>query len=306
MPSDSPAVVARAPATSANLGPGFDCLGLALDLWNEVEAVEAEAATVSATDGSAVPPPDENLILRAANALFDAAGARPKRFALRCTNRVPLGRGLGSSAAAIACGLLLANQHLERAWDADALLALAARLEGHPDNVAPCLLGGVRAAALADDRRVLQARVPLAAPLVAVVLVPAVPLSTEEARRALPASVPFADALFNTGRAAMLVAALASGDGGLLREATRDRLHQPYRASLFPAGPKLIEAALDAGALGAFVSGAGPSVLALCGDRRQAESVARAMQQTAEGASVEGAAMVLPITDRGAHVVGDA
>ncbi len=296
-------VVVRAPASSANLGPGFDCLGLALDLWNEVAATEAREPSVVTTDGSPAPGADDNLILRSARTLFDAADALCPTLALRCTNRVPLARGLGSSAAAIASGLVLANAFLPRPWDADALLALAARLEGHPDNVASALLGGVRVSGLGENGQVLQVGVRLAVPLVAAVFVPSVSLSTEEARRALPSTVPFGDALFNTGRASLLVAALAAGETSVLREATRDRLHQPYREPLFPAGPALVDAAIEAGGFGAFVSGAGPSILALCGSARSATAAAEAMHSAARHADVDGTTMVLPLTDRGAHVV---
>ncbi len=298
-----PSVVVRAPATSANLGPGFDCLGLALDLWNEVAASPAERTSVETTDGSAAPPRDEDLVLAAARALFELAEAPVPALALRCTNRVPLGRGLGSSAAAIACGLLLANRWLGDPLSRPDLLALATRIEGHPDNVTPSLFGGVQASGLDARGGVLRVRVPLAAPLTAALFVPDVTLSTELARKALPSMVPFADALFNVGRASLLVAALASGDRGALREATRDRLHQPYRAALFPAGPRIVEAALEAGGLGSFISGAGPSVLALCESAEHARPVADAMALAARRHGVTGAAMVLPITERGAHVV---
>ncbi len=297
------AVVVRAPATSANLGPGFDCLGLALDLWNDVAAAPAEAPSVASTDGSPLADPAENLVLRAANVLFERAGVRPVPLALACTNRIPFGRGLGSSAAAIASGLLVANRYLDCPLELAMLVDLAVRVEGHPDNVVPCLMGGVRAAALGSGTHVVQVHVPLATPLVAALFVPDAAVSTELARRALPPSVPYADALYNVGRASLLVGALASGDLAVLREGTRDRLHQPYRAPLFPAGPRLIEAALEAGALGAFTSGAGPSVLALCEDTRRATAVAGALTLAAAGERVAGTPMVLPITQRGAHVV---
>ena len=145
-------VVVRAPATSANLGPGFDCLGLALDLWNEVEATPGR---LSADD-------DTNLILRAARAVYDAVGEPYPGFKLRCTNRVIFNRGLGSSAAAIASGVLFANEALGKPLDEATLLRLASAVEGHPDNVVPALLGGVRVATCAEDGRVLQTRVPLA------------------------------------------------------------------------------------------------------------------------------------------------
>jgi homoserine kinase len=286
--------VVRAPATSANLGPGFDCLGLALDLWNEVHA----------TPGGSLEPGD-NLILRAANAVFEHVGATYPGFELHSTNRIPFSRGLGSSAAAIACGLLIANHCLGSPLDRSRLLRLATTLEGHPDNVVPCLLGGARVALIADDGQIIEARIPIpiARELRAAVFVPDQPIATAHARGLLPASVPLADALFNVARASLLVAALASGQTDALAEATRDRLHQPYRAPLFPAGVTLLETAMQAGALGACISGAGPSVLALCADEPRADAVAAAFNAVGRQLDVPGATLCLAVTDRGAHVV---
>jgi homoserine kinase len=302
------AIAVRAPATSANLGPGFDCLGLALDLWNEVVAVPAAGhpgdARASPRDHPpAAAPADDNLIARAARRLFEHVRAPFPGFRLECTNRIPFSRGLGSSAAAIVSGLLLANHALGDPLRAPELLALATELEGHPDNVAPCLLGGVRAVALGRSGGVLQAAVPVPRPLVAAIFVPEVHVPTELARAALPASVSLEDALFNVSRAALLVAALGAGDYRLLRDATDDRLHQPYRAALFPAMAPLIEAALAAGALGAYSSGAGSSILALCPGPAEAEPVCAAFRCTAARAAVPGSTLVVGLSRRGAHLV---
>jgi homoserine kinase len=282
----------RAPATSANLGPGFDCLGLTLDLWNEVSAVPGMV------DGA-----DEHLIHRAARAAFEKVGAPYPGFQLECTNRIPFARGLGSSSAAIACGLLIANHCLGNPLDAAGLLDLAATLEGHPDNAAPCLLGGVRVATVGDSGHVVQVRVPVALSLRAVVFVPEHSVPTLHARGVLPSSVSLADALFNVARSSLLVAALASGQAAALAEATRDRLHQPYRLALFPAGASLLETARQAGALGAFTSGAGPSVLALCADEPQANAVGVAFAATAQRLGEPGQTFQMSLIDRGAHVV---
>jgi homoserine kinase len=289
-------ILVRAPATSANLGAGFDCLGLALDLWNEVSAVPGR---LSADDGS-------NLILRAARAAYELAAVEYPGFELHCTNRIIASRGLGSSAAAIACGVLLANQCLGDVLDATSVLELAARLEGHPDNVAPCLLGGVRVALTLDDGRVVQAPVPLGLRLTSVCFVPDQHVPTPYARGLLPATIPFADAVFNVSRATLLVAALASGRADALAEATRDRLHQPFRLPLFPAGATLLDRAMEAGALGAFMSGAGPTVLALCSALDgSAGAVESAFQSAAAKLCVPGSVLRLGLVDRGAHVVPD-
>jgi len=225
-------------------------------------------------------------------------------FGLRCTNRIPFARGLGSSAAAIACGVLIGNHCLGGPLDDPALVQLAARLEGHPDNVVPCLLGGVRVAAVVENGRVVQARVPVALSLCLVCFVPDQHSPTAHARGVLPATVSLADALFNVARSSLLVAALASGQSDVLAEATRDRLHQPYRLPLFPASARLLETAEEAGALGAFTSGAGPSVLALCANGQPADAVAAAFESTARHLGLEGVTMRLRLSDAGAHVVG--
>jgi homoserine kinase len=290
--SEAEAVVAvRAPATSANLGPGFDCLGLALDLWSEVVARPGRPA-----DGT-------TLIGRGVRAVFDRLGQARPDLRFECVNRIPFSRGLGSSAAAIVCGLLIGNRLLGDALCQVELLALAAELEGHPDNVTPCLLGGVRAVALDQQHRMLETRIPLAHRLWAAVYVPDLEVPTALARAALPTTVPLADALFNLSRATVLVAALAAGRDDLLRPATEDRLHQPYRTPLFPALPILIESALQAGALGAFSSGGGPSVLALCADEDRAAAVCAALAASASRLDVAGSALTLALTDQGAQVV---
>jgi homoserine kinase len=286
-------IVVRAPATSANLGAGFDCLGLALDLWNEV----------SATPGSTASDDDSNLILRTARSAFDLVGRPYPGFKIECTNRIIFNRGLGSSAAAIACGVLIANRCMGDRLDASAVLDLAVRLEGHPDNVVPCMLGGARVALLGENGRVVQSQIPLALSLCAVCFVPDMHIPTPHARGLLPTTISLTDAVYNVGRASLLVAALASGQPSLIAEATRDRLHQPFRLPLFPDGATLLESAMQAGALGAYVSGAGPTILALCGNADQATSVAAAFEHTATQLSVPGSTLRLALTDRGAHVV---
>lgn len=285
----------RAPATSANLGAGFDCLGLALDVWNEV----------AATPGRLAADDTSNLILRAARAAYDTVGKPYPGFELDCTNRIIFNRGLGSSAAAIVCGVLFANQAMGCPLDSSALLDLATRLEGHPDNVAPCLLGGARVALRTESGHVLQARISIALDLTGVCFIPDLSVPTPHARGLLPATVSLADAVFNVSRASLLVAALSAGKPELLAEATRDALHQPYRLPLFPHGATLLEAAMQAGALGAFISGAGPTILALCSGSAQIASVRGALESTAAELDVSGSTTAIALTQQGAHVVVD-
>ena len=284
----------RAPATSANLGAGFDSLGLALDLWNEVIATPGELAADDA----------ENLILRAARSVYQTVGAAYPGFELHCTNRITFNRGLGSSAAAIISGLLFANYCLGEPLDQVRLLELAVALEGHPDNVAPCLLGGVRVSVRLDDGRVIQSHVPLTVRLAAVAFIPDLPVPTPHARGLLPATVSLADAVFNISRASLLVAALASGQPELLAEATRDRLHQPFRLSLFRGGATMLETAMQAGALGAFISGAGPTVMALCADSTdRVDALIEAFETAAARFDIPGKSLRLSLSERGAHVL---
>ncbi|MBV8083948.1 MAG: homoserine kinase [Chloroflexi bacterium] len=290
----------QVPATSANLGPGFDCLGLALDIYLRVTCTLGGAGLRIAAEPS-ISTGSDNLIYQAMLAVYRAADSPPAiHLALGVGNDIPLSRGLGSSSAAIIAGLLLANALLGTPFDRDRLLQIGLPLEGHPDNIAPALFGGLVVSAVVDGRPVLQ-RVPLArAPGVAL-FIPDQPMSTADARRVLPDTVPRADAVFNTGRSSLLVAALANGNFALLRAAMEDRLHQPFRAAIFPALPALIDAALAAGASGAALSGAGSTVIALCDG--EASGVASALGTAAEGLGVHGRSATAHVDHSGAAVL---
>jgi homoserine kinase len=260
-------ITVRVPATSANLGPGFDALGLALRLHNvlTIESASDPEISIEGEGEKTLPRDPSHLAYQAAMAVAlragEAAGSQVIRaFRLTQHNTIPLGRGLGSSAAAIVGGAVAANALLGRPLDQQALLDLATDMEGHPDNVAPALLGGL-VVCTRSPSGVRWMR--LAPPSLKVVLaVPDYPVSTEEARRRLPARVPFTDAVFNVTRAALLVAALTGGRSDLLDEATQDRLHQPYREQLVPGLTEVFSAARRAGAYGVALSGSGPAVLA--------------------------------------------
>jgi homoserine kinase len=263
-------VTVRVPATSANLGPGFDALGLALSLHDEVEArVTAGSAAGGVTvevvgEGAGDLPGDgTHLVVRAMRRVFDELGERPAGLALRCRNRIPQARGMGSSSAAIVAGVTLARALVAdgaQRLDEQGLLRIAAELEGHPDNVAPCLLGGMTIA-WTEDGGAAAVRVEPAAAIRPFVFVPEERGLTHEARAALPATVPHGDAALNAGRAALLVHAITVDPSHLLA-ATEDRLHQGYRAVSMPRSADLV-AALRKEGVAAVVSGAGPSVLAL-------------------------------------------
>jgi homoserine kinase len=258
------------PATSANLGPGFDSLGLALDLRDELEAELTDSGlTVEVTgEGAAAVPRDEShLVVRAMRVAFDALGVTQPGLRLTCRNTIPHARGLGSSSAAIVGGLVLARALVDggaERLDAAALLDLAVGMEGHPDNVAPALHGGFVISGRDDHGQVYAVGSPVDVRISAMVFVPPEPLSTEVARGLLPQSVPHPDAAADAGRAALLVAALA-GQPEQLWRATRDFLHQDYRRPAMPASLDLVDA-LRADGHAAVVSGAGPTVLALVAD----------------------------------------
>lgn len=260
------AVEVSVPATSANLGPGYDSLGLALGLRDvlsgEVGAGEGLEVTVSGTDADSVPLDESHLVYRAMRAAFVEMSCPVPRVRLHCRNAIPHSRGLGSSSAAIVGGICLARGLVAGGsllMDDDAVFELAARMEGHPDNVAPAFYGGFTIA-LSDGDRFSATSVAVDPRVGVVALVPPEPLRTSVARGLLPATVPHADAAADAARAALLVVALG-GRPELLLTATEDFLHQAYREPAMPASIRLVED-LRAGGFAAVVSGAGPTVLA--------------------------------------------
>lgn len=294
----------RVPATIANLGPAFDVLGLAVTLHNTVEAERAETPWVEVHgEGEGRLPADAtNLVYRAAAAVAERAGVRAA-FALRCRNRIPLARGLGSSAAAIVGGAVAANALLGSPLAPADLLDLAWAMEGHPDNVTAALLGGVVLSEVSSGRLAWTRLEPrLDASLVAAI--PEFAVATEAARRVLPAQVAFRDAVTNVGRAAWLVAALLTGRQELLPHALDDALHQPYRAALIPGMERVVAAAREAGAFGAVLSGSGPTIVAVASAER-AGSVGRAMTGAYARAGARASHLILTIDREGTRVIED-
>jgi homoserine kinase len=268
----------RVPATSANLGPGYDAFGLALSWYDDVAARVCGAGLrigISG-EGEGVARDESHLVVRAMRATFARLGGQPPGLELSCSNRIPHGRGLGSSAAAIVAGVLLGRALVdggdERLPD-DAVFALAAELEGHPDNVAACCYGGITIA-WAQDGMARAVRASVRAPIRLIALVPPHESSTSTARGLLPEAVRHADAAFAVGRGALLFALLSGAVDlpGELLAATEDRLHQPYRAAAMPQTAELVRD-LRAGGHAAVVSGAGPSVLVLARDDVEVQSV---------------------------------
>jgi homoserine kinase len=289
----------RVPATSANLGPGFDTLGLALALYNEVTAREGDgvSVTIEGEGAGRLSAGRDNVVARGVRQAYEAAGRPFKGVTLTCVNRVPTARGLGSSAAAWVAGLVAGNALLGEPLSRDALLALAARAEGHPDNVTAAVLGGLTVSCALGDR-IAAISLPVPDAVRWVVLVPEVTSATAAARAVLPPSYPRADAVFNVQRVALLLAALQSQRLDLLGAALDDRLHQPHRLRLFPWMPAVAEAARRAGALGCVLSGAGPSLLAAVG--ADGGAVGQAMESALAAAGVRGRAHAFAVDTEGA------
>jgi homoserine kinase len=262
----------RVPASAANLGPGFDALGLALSLHNEmaVEIGTAKTTVEVLGEGADELPRDEsNLVVQSMFEAFKALKRKPLPVWVRCTNKIPLSRGLGSSSAAVVGGVFLANELCGRPLDREDLFQVAAKIEGHPDNVAPALMGGLTVSVTSPDAKfhTLSVDMETLTRWKYVVAIPEFTVSTAKARKLLPTQVSFEDAVYNLGRASMVVASLLKGPGKnsntVLREAMNDRLHQPQRSKLIPGRDAVMEAAYKAGALGVCVAGSGPTILAV-------------------------------------------
>lgn len=295
-------VTISVPATSANLGPGFDCLGVALALYNHVTftAVSTPGLTieVSGLDAAKVPTDETNLVYQSAACMFDRLGKRPSGLHIRQENNIPVGSGLGSSSTAVLAGLLGANALVDGHFTQAEILSLATAEEGHPDNVAPALLGGLVLGVL-EDAQVHIEQLPIAPQQVAVVL-PDFDLLTQDARAALPAKISRQDAIFNASRLPLLIRALATADYAKLALAMQDRLHQPYRLPLIPGMPEAFAAAYAAGAAGVALSGAGPSLIAFApaGHDEIVAAVTAVFQQHNPGCR----SWILPIDTAGTRI----
>lgn len=294
----------RVPATTANVGPGFDCLGLALDLWNEVRfTVEGDrvVVTTEGPDPAGLPHDETNLVARAFLRLCEEAGrAAPAGLRIHCDIRVPMSSGLGSSSTAIVAGLLGANTLVGRPFDRDAILELAADMEGHPDNVAAALLGGLTIVVQKKDTLLTKK---ILVPEVHVALaVPDLPVSTNAARAELPTEVSMVDAVFNLQRTPLVVEALRTGDYELLSQVMDDRLHQASRLKRIPGGRTAWLAALNAGAAAVAVSGSGPSLIAFVSLATDASRIARVMAEAFAAEGVTAIPLGLAASAAGATV----
>jgi homoserine kinase len=309
---DGSRVTVEVPASSANLGAGYDCLGVALAITNRIELEvrvwsrgEIEL-TVEGEGRNELTEDRENRFVRGLEGVLRAArGDLPDGVGWRIAmyNQIPLARGLGSSAAATVGGILAGNTLAGEALSMAELLAIACEIEGHPDNAAAALLGGFVVSAR-DGSGVEAIRFDSPRDLRAVLFIPELRLSTDEMRAALPATVPLVDAVANLGAVAVGVAGLATGRYDLLARLTVDRLHEPYRAAVFPQLPRMVEAARDAGALGACLSGAGSTILAFVDSMAGITRVESAYFAAAADVDLPGRVLVVEPRNGGAQVVG--
>ena len=299
-------VEVHVPATTANVGPGFDCLGAALQLDNvfEMRCIEGGSERfdliIEGTEGAHLRGGPDNLVYRSAQRVWKEAGQEPVALEARVRLAVPPARGLGSSATAIVAGLIGANALMGEPLSKEKLLELAIDIEGHPDNVVPSLVGGLCMTAKAASHRWRVVRCEWSRAVQAVVAIPAIRLTTSEARRAMPKAIPVGDAVINLGSLTLLLQGLRTGNGDLITDGMHDRLHEPYRWGLIHGGKAVREAALEAGAWGCVISGAGPSLLALC-KPEVAQAVSQAMVRTWHQAGVESRSEVLGVQHEGSQ-----
>ena len=303
-------VTFKIPATSANIGSGFDSVGLALDLYNEIHIYEnANSKKIEfeiTGEGEKEIQKDNNMILDAMKLVYKKLKAKPEKgYIIKCINRIPLSRGLGSSSAAIIGGLLSANYILGNKLSLENdILNMAVQLEGHPDNVSPAILGGIISGVVRKNEDFKYVKINTPKNLKAIVAIPNFHLSTEKARNALPKEISFKDAIFNISRAALLTSALSSNKLDLLEVATDDKLHQDYRAKFIPGLKELFKEAKKAGAYSVTISGAGSSILALVkNDENIIKKVSNAMKESFAKKKIESEIKVLNIPNKGIVVI---
>ncbi len=252
----------KIPATSANLGAGFDSIGMAVSLYNYVNMMEYDSIDIKALDGKSLPTDKHNLICSTAMYLYELCGVPFKGIKIEQINNIPMARGLGSSSACVIAGLVGANALMGEPLNREEIINLAAKMEGHPDNSTPALLGGMVVAAMEGDK-VYYVRQELKNDIAIAAIIPNTELKTSHARGALPRDITHKDAVFNLSRSALMAASFASGQYHNLKVATDDRIHQPYRIKLIEDGRDVIDTCYNNGAYGAFISGAGSTILSV-------------------------------------------
>lgn len=306
----------KVPATTANLGPGFDCLGMALPIYNTVTIEETVLPgtgieiNVLSDDASAdelslehIPMDENSIIYKAVELLYNSIGQTPSELKITIHSQIPIARGLGSSASVIVGGLLAANELLGRPADEVALLSIATEVEGHPDNVTPAIVGGLVLASQEEDGSIVYRKLDWPDDWQITVCVPDYELSTDIARSVLPQQVPMSDAVYNAKRLAMLIEAVNTKDAELMKTALHDKLHQPYRMKLVPGLEKIMENLKhEDNVLGCVLSGAGPSIL-IISHKNGLDKIHSIVKETWADLNVKAEVMTLPIEKNGAQII---
>lgn len=296
-------VKVKVPATTANCGPGFDSIGIACTFYNELEVTQLDTDTieleVTGEGEGSIPATRDNIVIQAMDKVFHRVGYECKGVRLKMHNRIPLARGLGSSAAAIVGGLFAANELSGGNLTRHDLFEMATEMEGHPDNVAPAIFGGITVSMM-EGKNPSYIRFMPPKPLYLIVAIPEFHLATQKARSVLPKQVPHEDAVFNLSRTAMLITALAHGQYNFLSQALQDRLHQPYRQPLIKGMVDVVINAQEAGAYGCVISGAGPSLIAFAD--HQPDAIGQAMVDGFNRNEVEARYVVLQIAEKGVRI----
>ncbi len=290
------------PATSANLGSGFDSLGIALTMKNRVWMEESDILEIRCTDDVKVPLDNSNLIFWAASHLYEICGKKLKGLKIIQENNIPMARGLGSSSACIVAGILGANRFMGNPLSQGDLIHLAAKIEGHPDNTSPAISGGLVASAM-EGERVYSVSVPVSEKIRFAVMIPPFELKTEKARAALPKDYSREDAVYNLSRSALMTASLFSGKLENLRVAVQDRIHQPYRSGLIEHYDTVFRMSYELGSLGTYVSGAGPTIIAMI-DSENAKAFGESCLSHLEDRNVKGWRVeILSADQQGAQII---
>lgn len=308
-------VSVKVPASSANIGPGFDCLGLALPIYNTITIEEtvlpgtgieinmmSEEETIDEMVFDNIPRDENNIVYKAVEMLYNSIGQEPSELRINIQAQIPITRGLGSSSSIVVGGLLAANKLLGNPADETALLAIATEVEGHPDNVAPAILGGFVLATQEDDGTISYCKLHWPDEWDITVCIPDFELSTSIARSVLPKEVPMQDAIFNAKHLAMLIQAVNTKDSKLMKIALKDRLHQPYREKLVPGMKEIMEAFKhEDGVLGCVLSGAGPSLLVIS-HKYDVDKIKSTVKEIWEGQSIKVDVRTLKVEEQGAVV----
>ena len=293
-------VIIKTPATTANLGPGFDCLGIALDLWNELKVTEGDFSIEIEGEGmNQIPLDSRNLIVTGLEAVFNYIGKKPKKYSYICNNNIPFSRGLGSSSAAIVSGLLAGSVLSGANLDKEDLVNLASEIEGHPDNVAAAIYGGFTIGLKEQNKWIID-EVSIPKEVNAILFIPNFYIDTHQSRSNLPENISRSDVIYNIARVALLINSFNKQSFNLLNIATKDKIHKPYRSGNIPGYQSIVKGAIKGGASGVYISGSGPTIVAIT--RGKEVTVRYEMAEAARLSQVEGESIIVPISDTGAFI----